>query len=416
VRKSGEVQNILLTRSQAHLLIYIDVITRQRYHYAMPNISPLVLTDYQVDPVRGFLPSQNPVQHLPSDFHPWEQTAANLSALIIAGQLRKTIARLPVPDLKKLETEGQFRRAMLLLSIFGNAYVWGEAPPVKAIPHTLAVPWAQVAEHVGRPMIISHASVVLDNWRLLEEQGPLVLENIGSLQLFLGGMDEAWFYLITVALEARGAASLPVLASLQHAVETDRIEEVIGHLKSMATIIQDVSAALQRVYEKCAPYVFYHRVRPFLAGWDAPGMIYEGVSNTPVMLFGGSAAQSSLFQAIDAGLGIKHVDEKTRPFLMGMRHYMPPPHRRFIEALEAGPSVHQYVLNHQASSSALANQYNACIDLLSAFRKQHLEITVRYIKQQAQPDADALGTGGTDFVPFLSEARKETQSKAIGDL
>ena len=87
----------------------------------MPNTSPIILTDYQVGPVRGFLPSQNPVRKLPSDFEAWEQIAANLSALIMAGKLRKAIAHMPVPDLQKLETEGQFRRAMLLLSVFGNA-------------------------------------------------------------------------------------------------------------------------------------------------------------------------------------------------------------------------------------------------------------------------------------------------------
>ena len=381
----------------------------------MPDTSPINLVDYQVDPVRGFLPSQNPVQQLPPGFEAWEHIAANLPALIIAGRLRKTIDQMPVPDLKKLETEGQMRRAMLLLSHFGNAYIWGDNPPARVIPHSLAVPWAEVAEQVGRPMIISHASIVLDNWRLLDEQAPLALENIGTLQLFLGGMDEAWFYLITVALEARGAAGLPALVALQHAVATHRTEDVVTHLKAVAGMIEEVSDALQRVYEKCAPYVFYHRVRPFLAGWDAPGVIYEGISDTPVMLFGGSAAQSSLFQAIDAGLGVKHEDQKTSPFLMEMRNYMPPPHRRFIEALEAGPSVHQYVLDHGTSFPTLQDQYNTCIELLSAFRKQHFEITVRYIKQQAQPDADALGTGGTDFVPFLTAVRKETQKKTIRD-
>ena len=231
----------------------------------MPDTSPINPTDYQVDPVRGFLPSQNPVQQLPPGFETWEHIAANLSALIIAGKLRKTIDQMPVPDLKKLETEGQIRRAMLLLSHFGNAYIWGDNPPARVIPHSLAVPWAQVAEHVGRPMIISHASIVLDNWRLLDEQAPLALENIGTLQLFLGGMDEAWFYLITVALEARGAAGLPALVALQHAVAIHRTEDVVTHLKAVVGMIEEVSDALQRVYEKCAPYVFYHRVRPFLA-------------------------------------------------------------------------------------------------------------------------------------------------------
>ena len=61
------------------------------------------------------------------------------------------------------------------------------------------------------------------------------------------------------------------------------------------------------MYEHCRADIFYHRVRPFLKGWPDDGIVYEGVNEEPKIFIGGSAAQSSLLQTLDAGLGITHL-------------------------------------------------------------------------------------------------------------
>lgn len=63
--------------------------------------------------------------------------------------------------------------------------------------------------------------------------------------------------------------------------------------------------------EKCDPYVYYHRVRAPMAGWrNNPalpnGLLYEGVSEVPLQLYGETGAQSSVVPALDAALGIQH--------------------------------------------------------------------------------------------------------------
>lgn len=46
------------------------------------------------------------------------------------------------------------------------------------------------------------------------------------------------------------------------------------------------------------------------------GLLYEGVSNEPILLSGGSAAQSSAIQCFDALLCIQHEGETGKdPFL-----------------------------------------------------------------------------------------------------
>ena len=92
---------------------------------------------------------------------------------------------------------------------------------------------------------------------------------------------------------------------------------------------------------------------------------------------------------------------------------MPPKHRNFIEDLAKGISIHDFVQTHKNNEPVLSEIFNECIDELDEFRRAHMEIAVRYILKQGKDGEDGLGTGGTSFVPFLSEARKETQAKRV---
>jgi indoleamine 2,3-dioxygenase len=266
---------------------------------------------------------------------------------------------------------------------------------------------------LGRPPVAAHASIVLHNWQRLDANGPIDLGNLGALQLFLGGMDEQWFYLVTVAIEAGGAPALPALVGAQQAVQSERVDDLAQHLTAIGCALASVTHTLLRMPERCDPYVFFQRVRPYLTGWPEPGIVYEGVSDAPQMCAGGSAAQSPLIQALDAGLGVRHLDGVTSPFLLDMRRYMSPLHRRFIEALEAGPSVRQFVLDRSPTHPALRDLYNDCVRGLEDFRQRHIEIAVRYITRQAAKGEEAKGTGGTNFGVFLGRARKETSEHEI---
>jgi len=367
------------------------------------------LSNFDIHPVTGFLPSPDPLTQLPSSFIQWDELGAQLPALLSAGKARIYLANMPLLDVTRLESKGQLERAMLLLSTFASAYVWGETQPAPRLPRSLAAPLWKVAERVGRKPIIGHASYVLNNWRRIDPNGSIELGNLTMLQPFLNSSDEAWFALVTVEIEAKGAAILPQLLRAQEAVETHDIPTLKDALQKIEISIQQITHTLMRMYKKCNPHVFYHHIRPFLASWNAPGVIYEGVSDMPLMYAGGSASQSSLIPSLDAVLGVRHMGAVTNPFLLEMRHYMPPAHKRFIETLENGPNVRAFVHAHLSTDPYLAEQYNSCIDALSTFRKKHMEIAVRYIMMQSPEQDDNKGTGGASFTAFLGIARRETR-------
>ena len=56
------------------------------------------------------------------------------------------------------------------------------------------------------------------------------------------------------------------------------------------------------------------------------------------------------------------------------------------------------------------------LDQLCRFRSTHLEYARSYIVKQSRGDArnpNAIGTGGTPFVPYLTKHRNETKSYRI---
>ncbi len=352
------------------------------------------------DTRRGFLPASDPLVRLPAAFDAWEGVAAELPKRLAAGRVRRALAQLPACDTARLRTPAELERAMLLLSFFGHAYVWGEGPPPRSLPASLAVPWHEVAARLDRPPVLSYASYALHNWRRLDPQGPIALGNLALLQNFLGGADEEWFILVHIEIEAKAAPAIAALA------------QESPSLPVIAAALEEMNAVLERMPERCDPYIYYSRVRPYIHGWKnqpalPDGLIYGGVSDRPLRLRGETGAQSSVVPALDAALGIEHKPDVLRDYLWEMRDYMPPAHRAFIAALESRPSLRRAALE----DCSLREAYNACVRGLERFRAKHFEYAARYVHQQSQrgtANPTDVGTGGTPFMPYLGKHLSET--------
>src|SRR5512137_2023039 len=95
---------------------------------------PSDLKAFDLSRKRGFLPDQDPARALPPDFAAWDELAADLPKLLAAGRVRAALRALPLLDARGLTADGPLRRAMLVLSYFGHAFVWGGAEPEALIP------------------------------------------------------------------------------------------------------------------------------------------------------------------------------------------------------------------------------------------------------------------------------------------
>lgn len=369
---------------------------------------------------RGYLPLTDPLTRLPHEFDAWEGVAGDLPKLLVAHRVRDAIHALPPFPLDAIRDERHLRRAMMILSFLGHAYVWGGERPATVIPSILAKPWAAVAALSGRPPVLSYASYAIDNWRRIDPNGPIDADNVVLLQNFLGGLDEEWFVIIHVDIERRAGGALAALEPAQQAVHDGDEAQLRRHLATVAESLQAIVNTMRRMPERCDPYVYYHRVRPFIHGWknhpDVPeGVVYEGVWDEPKRFRGETGAQSAIVPALDAVLGVYHEEDMLKTYLLEMREYLPPDHRRFIESLEHGPSVREFV---KTASAETQMEYDRCVALLDEFRSIHLEYAARYIHHQAQTDAKnphEVGTGGTPFMKYLRKHRDETREHRIGD-
>lgn len=390
----------------------------------LSNSASPQLSDYEVDGDRGFLPAPDPLDRLPNDFSPWDEMGQTLPKLLMTGKVRSFLKEMPLLDATRLRDDHERKRAMVVLSFLGHAYVWGEKETVNSIPACLGLPWHQLARMLGRPPVLSYASYALDNWRRLDLHRPLDPGNIVLLQNFLGGQDEEWFVLIHVAIEAKAGPALAAIIAAQHAIVNDQPEIVTEELATIARTLGSMHDILLRMPERCDPYIYFRRVRPYIHGWAnhpslPAGIIYEGVedySGIAQSFRGETGAQSSIIPALDAALGIAHAEDRLHSYLKEMRDYMPPKHRAFIERVEAGPSVRDYVLRHRDARPSLREAYNTAVDGIELFRSTHLEYARNYIVKQSQGgkhNPRDVGTGGTPFVPYLKKHRAETGQHRI---
>ena len=324
----------------------------------------------------------------------------------------------------------------------------------------------------------TYAGVCLWNFKPIFPDEPIdSLDNLSTLATFTGSLDESWFYLISVAIEARGGPTIPLMLEAIEAARANDSRIVTECLHAFAERLDELGSLLTRMYENCDPHVFYHRIRPFLAGSknmvDAGlpnGVVFDtGVGGEPYRQYGGgSNAQSSLIQFFDIVLGIEHRPTGTQKssdsstesdsegatappsrhnFIHEMRSYMPGPHRRFLQHVSSVANIREYVEAHKANRP-LSIAYDACLAMVRALRDKHIQMVSRYIivkshephshsrlmsprnapnqpqvlnlantqklsKSQKPGSKRLRGTGGTSLIPFLKQARDETGEPAI---
>lgn len=371
----------------------------------------------------GFLPLHDPLTHLSTPFDAWEDVARQLPKLLVSDQIYPTVKSLPPFPIEEIHDSRDLERAMVLLSYLGHAYVWGGTRPATILPARLAVPWYEVAEKLGRPPVLSYSSYALHNFFRFDPSREIECGNIGLIQNFLGGIDEEWFILIHVEIERKAAPAMGLLHPCLDAAEAGDAENLEALLVQVESSLRSIHATMLRMPEHCDPYIYYHRVRPYIHGWknhpDLPdGLIYEGVAaygGRPQQFRGETGAQSSIVPSLDAMLGVTHQQDMLSLYLQEMRTYMPPAHRAFIESLENRTSVRGFV--QRCGKPSLTSIYNACTEAVENFRSLHLEYAAKYIFHQAQTDPKnphAVGTGGTPFMQYLKKHRDETgQSRLV---
>ena len=358
----------------------------------------------------GFLPNKISTL-LSNEFDDVEYIAKNLPKILANNQIKDEVLNLETEkDISNLSID-ELERAMLLYSYIGHGYIWGGTSIEKVIPKNISKTWYKISQKLDRPPILSYASYALNNWKLQDVNKPFDLENIRILQNFLGGMDEDWFIMIHIAIEHEAK-------EIQNNLKTYYLDknEDQSYLENALVSIKKINQIMNRMPEKCDPFIYYNRVRPYIFGWKnnpatPNGVIYEGVEEyggTPQLFRGETGAQSSIVPALDALLGVTHSNDPLKEYLDEMRLYMPKEHRNLLNDLDQWSENNRSNSITEDSSVVLSDEI---IKEVHAFRNKHLEYARIYIHEQSlsnQNNSNVVGTGGTPFMKYLDKHLQET--------
>ena len=353
--------------------------------------------------------------------------ASELPKLLLTNKVQTTIKNLKKNDLSvdlliNKKNEKEINLAMAHLSFIAHAFIWGGKKPENILPEVISDPWVKLSNYLGRPPILSYASYCLDNWYKINDDKPIGLDNVALINNFLGGVDEDWFVTIHVCIEDAASEAIDSAYKLSKLNEDSKTDEFLLNLNRINKSLKKVNEIFSKMPEKCDPYIYYHRVRPYIFGTkDNPdlkkGLIYENqYNNEPQFFRGETGAQSSIIPFLDGSLGIDHTNDNLRHYLNEMRDYMPPNHRKMIEDVETSSNAKELIYR----SKKLIQKYNSCLEEIRKFRAQHLEYAATYIHKQAQVSnsfgsggSTVRGTGGTPFMKYLKKHRDETNQQKV---
>ena len=372
------------------------------------------LEKYNISASRGFLPLTDPIASLPSSFQAWEVVAAHLPDLLRAKTVREEVERLPTFPTDDLSSEAEWWRAFCLLTFVSHSYVWceGDVGVARSLPEVLAVPWCKVAHHLDMPPVITHTCGVLRNWRRIDQNGEISRDNLKSLFSFTGSVDEEWFYLDTVLAEFAATRYISQVPAILKNCTVQNYSGLVENLHEVEQAIKAVQDAIYHMRDKCKPAVFYKQILSFQVGWFnsdvlPEGLLYKGVSDTPLQYCGGNAGQSSILATLDTLLGVEHSECVNEVHATQMKH-MVQEHLHFLKDLKATVTLRDCV--RSSNDDQLLTAYNKCVQALMELRCEHIKLVSLYVVVQKGKEGGQASSqnGGIGFMRFLKTSRDDT--------
>ncbi|KAG8961335.1 hypothetical protein FRC03_005509 [Tulasnella sp. 419] len=394
-----------------------------------PNLSDS-LDAYYIDLKTGFCPPAPPTYTFSDPaYSSWLTLATSIPSLLSSGELYQSVEQLPLLDFDA-EDIAEWRLAYVCLAYLAHAYIWGkgkdeEEPSRDTLPTNLSIPLREVSDALGVQPGLTFACLTLWNWKAEDREvsGSAWPWPVSSICTFSGTQDEHHFGITSTRVEKVGGEALVLALEASRAAGKGDTAVAAEKLKGVGTALEKCRVAIIDMKTGCAPDVFYHGFRPFYSGFGnskfPKGVFYPSEDGGErLKLSGGTAGQSSLFQALDILLGIEHSPDRVK-FLESMREAMPGPHVQFLQDIKLLPSIREFVRNSDQRS--LTDAYNGALESFKEFRSEHFKLVALYIigpsKKETKSGKDGeglVGTGGSDLSSLLKGMRADTLEVKLG--
>ncbi|KAI8979559.1 hypothetical protein BDF20DRAFT_870305 [Mycotypha africana] len=434
LRRSGRLSTAaaqLNITTSSSLLIrkqYTPPVLQFKRTFALLNDNPLNEQANQpmftVGTENGFLPRVDPLSQLPDCFKHLEsllqrmplRRADGTPGLLASGQFGDAVRdELPLYDvdsitdqrlLSALFRDYTFAASAYLLEpcdiLYRAAKDYGHGR--KVLPKNIAVPLHKVAEKIqSKPFMEYALSYALYNYKKLQPAGGLTYDNLALIRAFAGSESEKGFVLNHVTMVSYSPKLVQFTRGILEAVEAGDRTKFDTQMLGLNETYECINREMEMMWSRSMPED-YLKFRTFIMGTKnqpmfPDGVIYEGVSDEPVVHRGESGANDSMIPLVDNLLQITEImpENPLTEVLRDFRSYRPPNHREFLEYVQAKArkiGVKHFALQDPNSAAI----YLSIVDQNRAFRNRHWNFTKEYIiKHTTHP----VATGGSPIVTWL---------------
>lgn len=308
----------------------------------------------------------------------------------------------------------QKKQIYCVFTFIAQKYVrcMGKGNETTSIPYEIGLVWHAVAKEFKLPCVSSYAALILYNC-LKNDDGTL-----RSKYAISDLSDELHFYKIHMDIEKAGGELLNALVINNMTSEQESIE-----LFDLATkTIEEITYILKNMYNGCDPEKFWNHIRIYLAGY--PDGLKVKNTDLEFKFNGGSAAQSTLIQAIDIFVGVEHDSDSDHgiKFLKDQRKYMPEKHQQYLIFLEQKYTNRG---NIYPDSEEILFARNNTLKALTEFRKTHYGIVHKYIVKFTKIESmqhnnvhGEKGAGGmltTQLEEYIADTRNAIDNTLYAD-
>ena len=410
----------------------------------------------------GFLPSQKPVDKLPTEFSVLEQILQKMtciqpdgtrSGLLAHNELGKTVDS-DFPDLmheiQKVDNSDQRMLAALFrdYSFLSSAYMlepshihylqtgnYGQANCT--LPEKLAVPMQTIANKLnyGKPLLEYGYGYALGNWKLLNDPNPEELsyenkdilppsgtklkDHISNVRLFNGCTDEAGFIIVHVAIITQTNRQISSYDVMFDGAFKKNRELFNQGMQNHLVALRDMIELMRTMWTESNPKN-YLNYRTFIMGIQGNddifpgGVLYKGVNTKRLSFRGETGAQDSTIPCVDSAFGVKYPrNSLTEEYLFELREYRPSTHQGLIDWCKQqnkASNMNEFALQDSYSSFLMLCNVHATF----RFRRQHWDMVQKYIIDNTKYPRATGGTPITTWLPNQMGACLEMCHELIG--
>ncbi|KAI8074601.1 hypothetical protein BC940DRAFT_249378 [Gongronella butleri] len=388
------------------------------------TVNDTSLPMFMVGTPNGFLPRQDPQAELPKEFSRLESILQRMPiqlldgepGLLASGQFGEAVRdELPLYDVDQVHDQRLLSALFRDYSFAASAYLLEPCDVLfrqrgeyglgrKVLPMNIAVPLTKVAEKIhSKPFMEYALSYALYNYKRLNPLADLTYDNLALVRAFAGSESEKGFVLSHVTMVAHSPKLIKYTVGALDAAQAKDRARFDQQMAGLNETYETINNEMEMMWSRSLPSDYVH-FRTFIMGTKnqpmfPDGVIYEGVSDQPVVHRGESGANDSMVPLGDNLLQIteRMPENPLTRVLKDFRTYRPTNHREFLEHVQDRAkqvNLKQFALQDD-NSAAL---YLANVDQIRAFRHRHWNFTKEYIiKYTDHP----VATGGSPIVTWL---------------